>query len=487
MRLSGARILALLGAIGVVIANAAPGGASSGDPTKPTWWSKYEIVSARGFVAGKGGSTGSVEVGRNIDVSHEPGPQSETSIAINPSNPSQIVAGSNEIDRLPMRGYFSSDGGKHWGAVDLPLPPALSNGGFDFGSDPGVAWDTIGHVYYVYIVVFFSKGGGINGTEMAVARSSDGGQTWPQVSFFSFDSGAGHFNDKPMITVDTNVGGSHTNTVYVAWDHATASTGQQPIMFSRSTDLGQHFLTPLQISTAQGPNAIGADPFVGPDGHVHVAWHDINHNLIAVATSNNGGITFGPTVTVHSTLVAFDIAIPAENVRHALIYPACDADRSAGASRGTLFCSWTDGTLARGTDIFVSKSLDDGSTWSPRVRVNDDAADASNDQFNQWLAVDPADGSVNLSWTDTRNDPTRVSTDEFFGRSVDDGQSFSPNVQVSTAPTNETCCGAQLHDQYGDYEGIAALGGSIHPVWTDRRTSVAALDEEVFTATIEAR
>ena len=35
--------------------------------------------------------------------------------------------------------------------------------------------------------------------------------------------------------------------------------------------------------------------------------------------------------------------------------------------------------------------------------------------------------------------------------------------------------------------GIAALGGSIHPVWTDRRTSVAALDEEVFTATIKAR
>jgi hypothetical protein len=29
----------------------------------------------------------------------------------------------DEIIRLPMRGYFSSNGGKSWSAVDLPLPP----------------------------------------------------------------------------------------------------------------------------------------------------------------------------------------------------------------------------------------------------------------------------------------------------------------------------------------------------------------------------
>jgi hypothetical protein len=58
---------------------------------------------------------------------------------------------------------------------------------------------------------------------------------------------------------------------------------------------------------------------------------------------------------------------------------------------------------------------------------------------------------------------------------------------VTSAPTNETCCGAELGDQYGDYEGIAVMNGSVHPVWTDRRTSVASLDEEVFTATITVK
>ncbi len=31
------------------------------------------------------------------------------------------------------------------------------------------------------------------------------------------------------------------------------------------------------------------------------------------------------------------------------------------------------------------------------------------------------------------------------------------------------------------------MDGSIHPIWTDRRTAVASLDEEIFTATIKAR
>src|SRR6266851_5986087 len=123
-----ARVLAALAATaGIATAagwNVTSPSAASGNPNQPSWWAKLQVVSAPGFrPAGDGHGSSSVSVGKNIDVSNEPGPQSETSIAINPNNGSQIVAGSNEIDRLPMRGYFSGDGGKTWGAVDLPLPP----------------------------------------------------------------------------------------------------------------------------------------------------------------------------------------------------------------------------------------------------------------------------------------------------------------------------------------------------------------------------
>ena len=93
--------------------------AQTNSPDKPTWWAKYQTLlqhSATGTgVAGLSFTTGS-----NVDVSNECGPQSETFITLNPASPQNLAAGSNEIFRNPMRGYFSFDGGNSWGGVDLP-------------------------------------------------------------------------------------------------------------------------------------------------------------------------------------------------------------------------------------------------------------------------------------------------------------------------------------------------------------------------------
>ncbi len=48
----------------------------------------------------------------------------------------------------------------------------------------------------------FGNGSGVNGTEMAAARSTDGGRTYPSATFFSFETGSRRFNDKPMITME---------------------------------------------------------------------------------------------------------------------------------------------------------------------------------------------------------------------------------------------------------------------------------------------
>src|SRR5260370_4560643 len=196
----------------------------------PTWWAKYQYLSANAATPG-GRSTSSLTVGSNVDVSNECGPQSETFIAINPNRPKQLAAGSNEIFRLPMRGYFSGDGGGSWGGVDLPLPLPIGTNGTDFGSDPTLAFASSNNVFYGYIVVFLGaafngppKGVSINGTEMAVARSPDGGKTWPQVTFFEFNSGENHFNDKPMITADQNAGSPFRDSVYIGWDAAVGGS-----------------------------------------------------------------------------------------------------------------------------------------------------------------------------------------------------------------------------------------------------------------------
>src|SRR3954449_8122803 len=133
------RSIAVAAASVLCLAFATTALAQSNNPNKPTWWDKYQYLAAN--VADTGTGAAGIKVGPNVDVSNECGPQSETYITLDPARPKMLAGGSNEIFRLPMRGYFSSEGGSTWGGVDLPLPPAKGNG-VNFGSDPTLAFDS---------------------------------------------------------------------------------------------------------------------------------------------------------------------------------------------------------------------------------------------------------------------------------------------------------------------------------------------------------
>src|SRR5258708_22990367 len=157
----------------------------------PRWFAKYQTLLQNG-IDGSAPKSNSINGSRNVDASNECGPQSETFIAVNTVNSTSLAGGSNEIFRLPMRGYSSSDGGNSWVGVDLPLPPPIGANGIDFGSDPSLAFDTRGNLFYSYIVVYFSNGNGINGTALAGAKSTDGAKTYPPGHICSFSSGSAH-------------------------------------------------------------------------------------------------------------------------------------------------------------------------------------------------------------------------------------------------------------------------------------------------------
>jgi hypothetical protein len=471
-------IVLAISVVASAIATAAPalaGNLSTYDGA--SWFDKYLSVSsgAPATCSGNVGDAPQLAFGNNVDASHECGSQSETSIAINPANQKNVIAGSNEIQRLPMRAMYSTDGGATFTGVDLPLPPARTNNGFDFGSDPALAFDSRGNAYYSYIIVFFSAGGSINGTEMAVAHSSDGGASW-SATFFAPQTGNGQFNDKPMITVDT--GTAHHDRVYVAWDNATGNSSSikngNNIVLSHSDDGGLTFSAPVSVSGnfIGKTGAIGADPYVTANGNVHVAWQDAAHLVIADAVSTDGGETFSPPHVV-SLIGAFQFNVAAQASRGALVYPAC------GSYGAALYCSYTNGTDAA-TDVFVAKSTDGGSTWSSK------AVPSAGDQFNQWLAVDPSNGSVNVAYYDTATHGA-TATRYTLARSTNGGKTYTA-TPIANAPTDESCCApsVNLGNQYGDYEFIAAYGGTVRPVWTDRRQAVIdlGLREEVFTAAL---
>jgi hypothetical protein len=470
-----------------------PARARANSSHDPTWWDKYTYLFKNGSTAG-GGATSSTAFGSNVDISNECGPQSETFITINTAQTKNLAAGSNEIFRLPMRGYYSTNGGKSWGGVDLPLPPAKGANGIDFGSDPTLAFDSRGNLFYGYIVVYFSNGNGINGTEMAVARSTDGGASYPSVTFFSFENGANHFNDKPMITADANASSKFRDNVYIAWDAASGGSTGGGVRVGASSDHGATFSV-TRADDPSGPGrSIGASPAVGPDGELYVAWNDYVQNVIAFNRSFDGGKTWGAQRVVSAKSVPFEIAVPAEFNRRALVYPSLGVDNSTGPH-----CAWMDLTPSGIADIFVSYSDDKGASWSSPQPVTDRGYFA--DRFNHWLSVDPVTGDVNVAFYDTRYDTTggRYMTDYFLSQSKDGGATWAPNVRVTNQSSNEhdcdgvfPCKGINYGNQQGDYEGLVSYGGVSYPVWTDSRRQLAASPgcssglamEEVFTAKV---
>jgi len=494
------RIATLIATSSLCLAFVAPARAQTNNPNKPTWWDKYQFLTTHGADTCVGDPA--LKVGPNVDVSNECGPQSETYVTLNPARPTMLAGGSNEIFRLPMRGYFSADGGSTWGGVDLPLPIAKGNG-LNFGSDPTLAFDSSGNVFYGYIVVYVGNGNGINATAMAVARSTDGGRTYPQFTLFSFEGGSGHFNDKPMITTDANPASRFRDSVYVAWDAATGGSSGGGVRLARSTDHGATFTT-VRVDDPRGQGrAIGAIPFVGPNGEVYVAWNDYAANTIAFNRSLDGGATWSTPRIVASKSLPFDIAIPAEFNRGALVYPACDTDRSTGPHRGRLYCSWMDLTPAGNTDIFWSYSDDGGQTWSAAAAATDRLANV--DRFNHWMSVDPVTGDANISFYDTRNDTTgaRFMTDIYFTQlRAGTGSWLSPNLRVTDVSSNEhdcngvfPCAAINYGNQQGDYAGLVSFGGVSHPIWTDGRNQLNPFGgcrtglamEEVFSATIDRK
>ena len=475
--------------------------AESNNSNNPTWWDKYQYLKNNAPL-GDSGDTTSTSYGSNVDVSNECGPQSETYITLNPANPKQLAGGSNEIFRLPMRGYFTK-GNLSWGGVDLPLPPSQGTNSINFGSDPTLVFDTRGNLFYGYIVIFFGNGAGVNGSEMAVARSTDGGKTYSTVTFFAYEGGSNHFNDKPMITTDSNPASPGRDNVYIAWDAAAGGSIGGGIRVGTSRDHGATF-TVTRADDPQGPgHSIGASPAVGPDGTLFVAWNDYSANTIAFNSSTDGGNTWAAQSVISTKVLPFDIAIPAEAYRGALVYPVLDTDRSNGPHRGRIYCSWMDRVSNGTTDILLSYSDNNGKSWSTPAPVTDRLRIAV-DRFNHWMSVDPTTGAVNVSFYDTRNDTTgsRYMTDTYLSQSKDGSATWLANVRVSTVSSNEhdcnglfPCNGINYGNQQGDYEGLVSYGGYSYPIWTDSRRQLDGITgctrsiamEEVFTAKVQSR
>jgi len=127
--------------------------------------------------------------------------------------------------------------------------------------------------------------------------------------------------------------------------------------------------------------------------------------------------------------------------------------------KGTLYVTWSD--FRNGdVDVFISHSDDHGKTWTAPKRVNDDPVHDGADQFLQWMAVDPTDGSVNVQFYDRRDDPANRLTRVTLARSTDGGRTFTNYAWRAEAFSTDNAF-------LGDYEWLVALGGRVFGAWAE--------------------
>ncbi|MCI0389214.1 MAG: hypothetical protein MOB07_10700, partial [Acidobacteria bacterium] len=415
-------------------------------------------------------------IGANLRIS---GAQStfraESNISVNYRDPMKIIAASNSGSGRQAQ-FYSTNGGANWGATTLPLYVADL-----FHSDPAVDWTSDGRAWSTTLGI-----GGNSNAPFLQGRayvSIDNGQSW---MFDETFSGSQTSVDKHMMWVDHSDASPFKDNIYVTYHNNT------PVFMNRRTSAG--WQTPIRVSGFETTGTgIGGDVKTNSAGDVFGFWPDTGSGKIFVVKSTNGGVSYSPPTQVAATFGRFDIGIPSQNIRRALIYVTAGAFRTA--SKNLVYAAWTD--LSGEPDcvrsinepgvnfvspckmrIWFARSTDGGATWSSKTMINNQSG--LNDQFNPWLVVDETNGNLGVIYYDTVGDAGRRKVNVWYQSSSNDGVGWNPPVKVTTAQSDETSSGANDF-QFGDYNGLSGINGAFFPSWTDRRNNAR---EEIWTAKI---
>ena len=421
-------------------------------------------------------------------------PHNEMSVAVDPSNPSHIVAGSNDyeiffvghssIERIIAGFYTSTDGGTTW------LNGHIDPGGFTFSGDPAIAFNVkLGLVEYATIASNGGQHGGFATATIQVNTSPDGGQTFGHPVIVALGMGGTRvtvFNDKPYIAVDNNAASPFYGRTYVTWSRFTFDQFgryiSSPIFLAFSDDGGQTFSAGQEISgtsatlCANSGNSFNAgicnedqfsSPVVGPDGTVYAAFENDAfqgastgfRDQYLVVSSSNGGVTFGnPSQAVFPIFDGGNDYPINVNGRQTLsnsqfrvnsagnlavdpssgpspsttrLYIAFSDNREGVAICGS-FC--TPSTVTTNTDVLVVSSANGGASWNSPVNVPSGTS-SKNDLFYPWAAVASTGGVLNVAFKDRSYDTANIKYGETLATSTNGGASFT-SIRVDSGLSN---------------------------------------------------
>ncbi len=346
--------------------------------------------------------------------------QAETTIAVNPIDPKNLIAGQND-SRIGFNHCgidYSFDSGATWGDQLPPFWQRLNRnpvghtvlGGrpalrtYDAASDPALTFDSQGRAFFS--CVLFDIIDDANGILVASSPAGAGGSffnnipagtaTTPSTYVVVEDNNGAIVHDKEFIVADSYPSSRFRDNVYITWTVFKVDCGvnkdqycSSAIWFSRSTDHAVTWSKPKEISGVapglcffgnffdpkQSASACnfdqGSDPIVRPNGDLVVVFENVNTaadnpNAQELAVvSKDGGNTWLPPVKVGNDVTVGEPrcdfgreCIPGAYIR-TNDFPRIAVNRG----NGNLYAAWQDYRTGKFA-IQLAASTDGGATWT---------------------------------------------------------------------------------------------------------------------------
>lgn len=331
-------------------------------------------------------------------------------IAIDPADNPNVVYQYGTSGTIYFIG--SSDSGITWGntvAISDPHVGWYPRIATDMNGNLGVVWNQDHPVV-----------GSIAKDEIVFSRSTNSGSSWTTPINISNTPESSRFG---------NISISNEGQINIVWEEEISDD----IHFARSTDNGSNWSLPHNISNTPGGNGllIASTIATDPDGNINVCWHD--------STPGSKALYFSRSTDGGSNWTA-SIRIP--NIPNSCYMPALAVDQN-----NNLALVWSQYFGNSISDVFFSRSTNNGSTWGTPVNISNSMSDSRLAN----MAIDNA-GNINVVW----DDDLPGSRDIYFTRSVDNGVTWFPKTNLS-GNSGISCWPIVAVDS----------NGSIFVVWSD--------------------
>lgn len=421
--------------------------------------------------------------------------ESELSAVINPTDSNNIIV--SPIQQGGQLGlvcpvYYTKDFGATWQKSTFITSPDRVGAFVVGGGDPVLCFDGDGKAYFTWINLYVT----VDSTQtpdslfagVFWAYSNDGGETWQESENKVIGDlisgnllGTGFpplFGDKQWVAADQS-NSSYRNNLYTSVTAMKMVEELIDIKLYRKEAGSSEFITD-GVDVSQGIGLAYQFSYLDVDkeGRVHVVFVAMRLEGTSYyhTVSEDGGKTFSQPVEISQLYGTEQNAGDMEQavgLDRLFPCPAFAIDKTDGPNSGNLYFSWTangiSSNLGQGLDVYYSKSSDGGATWSDPIVLNDDAKDDNTHNYYSTLQVND-NGVLVATWYDRRQDDYNIEAHYYLTYSFDGGDSFMPNVPITSATSDFSVIGNSNNDfGIGEYNQTVMTEGYAIPFWADGR------------------